>query len=61
MEMFYSFHLQWLAPSEYENYFYPLGTVEDLEKTYLDVTEAAYNDTVYGLPVSINILGIVSQ
>ncbi len=47
------------TPSEYENYFYPLGTVEDLEKTYLDVTEAVYNDTVYGLPVSINILGFV--
>ena len=47
------------TPSEYENYFYPLGTVEELEKTYLDVTEAVYNDTVYGLPVSINILGFV--
>ena len=46
-------------PSEYENYFYPLGKVEDLEKKYLDVTEAVYNDTVYGLPVSINILGFV--
>lgn len=47
------------TPSEYENYFYPLGKVEDLEKKYLDVTEAVYNDTVYGLPVSINILGFV--
>ena len=47
------------TPSEYENYFYPLVKVEDLEKKYLDVTEAVYNDTVYGLPVSINILGFV--
>lgn len=47
------------TPSEYENYFYPLGKVEDLEKKYLDVTEAVYKDTVYGLPVSINILGFV--
>lgn len=47
------------TPSEYENYFYPLGKVEDLEKKYLDVTEAVYNNTVYGLPVSINILGFV--
>ena len=47
------------TPSEYENYFYPLGKVEDLEKKYLDLTEAVYNDTVYGLPVSINILGFV--
>lgn len=47
------------TPSEYENYFYPLGKVEDLEKKYLDVTEAVYNDNVYGLPVSINILGFV--
>ena len=47
------------TPSEYENNFYPLGKVEDLEKKYLDVTEAVYNDTVYGLPVSINILGFV--
>lgn len=47
------------TPSEYENYFYPLGKVEDLEKKYFDVTEAVYNDNVYGLPVSINILGFV--
>lgn len=47
------------TPSEYENYFEPLGKVEDLEKKYIDVTEADYNSTVYGLPAVINSLGIV--
>lgn len=47
------------TPSEFENYFYPLGTIEELEKRYLDVTEITYNNKVYGLPVSINILGFV--
>ena len=46
-------------PSEYENYFEALGTVSDLDKKYIDVTEADYNDTVYGLPTVINSLGII--
>lgn len=46
------------TPSELDYYFYPLGTISELEKTYLDVTEATYNEDVYALPVSLNILGI---
>lgn len=46
-------------PSDYEKFFEPLGTVEDLEKEYFDVTEADYNSNVYGLPAAINTLGII--
>ncbi len=46
-------------PSEYQNYFYKLGTVEELEEKYLDVTESDYNSIVYGLPVALNTLGII--
>lgn len=46
-------------PSEYENYFESLGTVDELSKKYIDVLEADYNGNVYGLPVAINTLGIV--
>lgn len=44
---------------DYPNYFEPLGTTSELEKNYLDVYEADYKDTVYGLPVAINSLGII--
>lgn len=47
------------TPSDYETFFEPLGTVEELEKRYLDVTEADYNDMVYGLPTALNSLGII--
>lgn len=47
------------TPSEYENYFESLGTIKDLSKDYIDVTEADYNENVYGLPAAINSLGIV--
>ena len=47
------------TPNEYENYFEPLGKVEELGEKYIDVTEADHNDTVYGLPAVINSLGIV--
>ena len=46
-------------PSEYQNYFESLGTVSDLDKKYVDVTEASYEDKVYGLPTVLNSLGIV--
>lgn len=46
-------------PSAYENYFEPLGTVEELSELYIDVTEADHNGTVYGLPTAINSLGII--
>lgn len=45
--------------SDYEKFFEPLGTVEELDKEYFDVTEADYQSNVYGLPASINILGII--
>lgn len=47
------------TPSEYENYFEPLGMVDELSKDYIDVTEADYNSVAYGLPGAINSLGIV--
>lgn len=46
-------------PSDYPKFFESLGTVEDLEKEYFDVTEADYESNVYGLPAAINSLGIV--
>ena len=46
-------------PEEYENYFEPLGSVAELEKKYIDVTEFDYNDVAYGLPVALNSLGII--
>lgn len=47
------------TPEEYQKYFEPLGKVELLEKDYIDVTEADYDDTVYGLPTVLNSLGLV--
>lgn len=47
------------TPEEYENYFEPLGTVDELKEKYIDVTEADYNDVAYGLPVALNSLGII--
>lgn len=46
-------------PEMYPNYFEPLGTVEELEKVYIDVTEADYDGVAYGLPAAINSLGII--
>ena len=46
-------------PEMYPNYFEPLGTVEELEKAYIDVTEADYDGVAYGLPAAINSLGII--
>ena len=44
---------------DYPNYFEELGTTKELEKDYLDVYEADYQDKVYGLPVALNSLGII--
>lgn len=46
-------------PEMYPNYFEPLGTVEELSKGYIDVTEADYDGIAYGLPAAINSLGII--
>lgn len=46
-------------PSDYPKFFESLGTVENLEKEYFDVTEADYESNVYGLPAAINSLGII--
>ena len=46
-------------PEMYPNYFEPLGRVEELEKAYIDVTEADYDGVAYGLPAAINSLGII--
>lgn len=47
------------TPEEYENYFEPLGKVDELKNKYIDVTEADYNGVVYGLPAALNSLGII--
>ncbi|MGC6767099.1 ABC transporter substrate-binding protein [Enterococcus sp. LJL51] len=47
------------TPEEYEKYFEPLGKVEEMEKDYIDVTEADFEDTAYGLPTVLNSLGLV--
>ena len=46
-------------PSDYHNYLEPLGKVDELEKEYIDVTEADYDGIAYGLPAAVNSLGIV--
>nr|WP_307991836.1 extracellular solute-binding protein [uncultured Niameybacter sp.] len=46
-------------PEMYPNFFEPLGTVEELSKAYLDVTEADYEGIAYGLPTAVNTLGII--
>lgn len=47
------------TPTDYEKYFEPLGKVDTMEKDYIDVTEADYEDTVYGLPTVLNSLGLI--
>ncbi|MBL1225570.1 ABC transporter substrate-binding protein [Enterococcus sp. BWR-S5] len=47
------------TPDEYSKYFDSLGTVEAMEKDYIDVTEADYDGTVYGLPTVLNSLGLI--
>lgn len=43
----------------YPDYFESLGTTKELEKKYLDVYEADYDQDVYGLAVALNSLGFV--
>lgn len=46
-------------PKEYADFFEPLGKVEELEKEYIDVTEADYDGIAYGIPTALNSLGII--
>lgn len=46
-------------PNEYPNYFEPLGKVDEMQADYLDVTEADFENNVYGLPTALNSLGII--
>lgn len=39
-----------LTKDQLSNFFEPLGTVEEMEKKYLWITEQAYDGTVYGVP-----------
>ncbi|MGL5648181.1 MAG: ABC transporter substrate-binding protein [Clostridium sp.] len=47
------------TPKDYETYLESLGTVDDLDDKYIDVTEADYNGEVYGIPTALNSLGII--
>lgn len=46
-------------PNEYPNYFESLGKVDEMTSDYLDVTEADFENKVYGLPTALNSLGII--
>lgn len=46
-------------PKEYADFFEPLGKAEELEKEYIDVTEADYDGIAYGIPTALNSLGII--
>ncbi len=46
-------------PEELSNYLLPLGKVEELEKDYMDVTEADHDGTAYALPTRLNQLGVI--
>jgi ABC-type glycerol-3-phosphate transport system substrate-binding protein len=48
-----------VTPSELENFFEPLGTVEELGKKYRFINEQAYDGNVYGLATFGNANGIV--
>ena len=41
------------------NYLLPLGDVKELEKKYMDVTEADYEGVAYALPTRLNQLGVI--
>lgn len=40
-------------------FFEPLGSEEEMSKTYLFLNERAYDGTVYGIPINVNANGIV--
>lgn len=44
---------------EYPDYFEPLGSYDELDTIYEFVIQATYKDTVYGIPSSGNVQGIV--
>ncbi len=45
--------------NEIPTFFEPLGTVEDLDSTYRNITKNAVDGTVYGIPSAINVEGIL--
>lgn len=48
-----------VQPAQLQDFFEPLGTVEEIEEDYRFVREKAYQGTVYGIPVVGNTQGIV--
>ncbi|MCZ0703095.1 ABC-type glycerol-3-phosphate transport system substrate-binding protein [Natronobacillus azotifigens] len=44
---------------EFELFFEPLGTVEEMEDEYLEITTSSYEGTVYGIPTALGFPGIV--
>ncbi len=46
-------------PSELSDFLAPLGTYEDVSKTYSFADQAMYDDMNYALPISVNTLGIM--
>jgi ABC-type glycerol-3-phosphate transport system substrate-binding protein len=48
-----------LTADKFGNFLTPLGTVADLGKKYMFVSEAAYNGTVYGLSITGNGQGLL--
>lgn len=47
------------TPENLSNYLLPLGDVKELEKEYMDVTEADYEGVAYALPTRLNQLGVI--
>ena len=45
--------------NEYPNFFAPLGTVDELSKSYRNMTERAFEGQVYGIPSMLTSSGIV--
>lgn len=44
---------------DYKDYFEPLGTLDELDDKYIDVTEADHDGIGYGIPTALNSLGII--
>ncbi|WP_277212913.1 ABC transporter substrate-binding protein [Isoptericola croceus] len=48
-----------VTKDQYENFFEPLGSVDEMGQTYRLVEEAAYEGQVYGVSITVNTQGLV--
>lgn len=47
------------TPEKYQDFYEPLGSVTEVEKDYRLADQASYDGEVYGLPVALNMLGLI--